>query len=194
MSSITFVTGNKHKLMEVVKILTGNEQGGLDAKVGKYSLTNRSLDLPELQGTVEGVTEAKCLKAASIIEGPVMVEDTCLCFKALNDLPGPYIKWFVKGVGLEGLNKLLDGFDDRSAQAVTTYGFCEGPGQPVKLFQGRTDGKIVRQRGPTDFGWDAIFEPDGFDTTYAEMRGEAKNEISQRGKALAKLKVYLENN
>jgi len=36
------------------------------------------------------------------IQGPVIVEDTCLCFTALGDLPGPYVKWFLKKLGPEG--------------------------------------------------------------------------------------------
>lgn len=193
MSKLTFVTGNANKLKEVVAILSGNTGApGKDTKVGKFTITNRKLDLAELQGTIDEVITSKCAQAAQIIGGPVMVEDTCLCFKAMaGQLPGPYIKWFVKYVGLDGINKMLDGFDDRSAQAVTTFGYCEGPGKDVKVFQGRTDGKIVGQRGPTDFGWDAIFQPDGFETTYAEMRGPAKNKISQRYKALKKLREFL---
>ncbi|VEU24051.1 DEKNAAC105231 [Brettanomyces naardenensis] len=189
--SITFVTGNANKLKEVVAILSGGGDASQGAKVGRFTIGNKKLDLDELQGTIDEVITRKCQQAAKIVGGPVMVEDTCLCFKAMNELPGPYIKWFVKSIGLEGINKMLDGFDDRSAQAVTTFGYCEGPGLEVKLFQGRTDGKIVRQRGPTDFGWDAIFQPDGFETTYAQMRGAAKNKISQRYKALEKVRGYL---
>lgn len=192
MSTITFVTGNINKLKEVTAILSGSKELSAETKVGKFTITNRKIDLDELQGTVEEVIKRKCMQAAKVICGPVMCEDTCLCFKAMQyQLPGPYIKWFVKYVGLDGINKMLDGFDDRSAQAVTTFGYCEGPGSDVHLFQGRTDGKIVSKRGPTDFGWDAIFQPDGFETTYSEMRGPEKNKISQRYKALSKLKEFL---
>lgn len=47
------------------------------------------------------------------IDGPVIVEDTSLCFNALNGLPGVYIKWFLSSLGHDGLNKMLDGFDVR---------------------------------------------------------------------------------
>ena len=43
-----------------------------------------------------------------------------------------------------------------------------------------TDGKIVTARGPPDFGWDPVFEADGFDQTYAEMDKDVKNTISHR--------------
>jgi inosine triphosphate pyrophosphatase len=47
-------------------------------------------------------------------------------------------KWFLSALGHEGLNKLLDGFPDKSAEAVCTFAFSEGPGAEPKLFQGRT--------------------------------------------------------
>ena len=45
----------------------------------------------------------------------------------------------MKSIGHEGLNNLLVAYEDKSAQAVATFGFCEGPGHEVLLFQGRTD-------------------------------------------------------
>jgi inosine triphosphate pyrophosphatase len=77
---------------------------------GVIELRNQNIDLVEIQGTVEEVTTDKCRRAAEAvrgsfypfvsipsltihlqINGPVLVEDTCLCFKAMNDLPGPYM-------------------------------------------------------------------------------------------------------
>lgn len=55
-----------------------------------------------------------------------------------------------------------------------------GPDAEPITFVGRTEGKIVPARGPADFGWDPIFQPDGFDTTYAEMDKDVKNTISHR--------------
>ena len=46
-------------------------------------------------------------------------------------------------------------------------------------------------RGPADFGWDPVFEPDGFDETYAQMAKPAKNAVSHRGRALALLRAHL---
>jgi inosine triphosphate pyrophosphatase len=45
----------------------------------------------------------------------VIVEDTSLCFNAFNGMPGPYIKWFLKAVGPQGLVKMLDSFENKSA-------------------------------------------------------------------------------
>ena len=63
----------------------------------------------------------------------------------------------------------------------------------VKLFEGRTPGKIVEPRGPRDFGWDPCFQPDGFDQTYAELDKSIKNTISHRFRALQNLKTFFEN-
>ena len=51
--------------------------------------------------------------------------------------------------------------------------------EPV-IFVGRTEGRIVPARGPTDFGWDPVFEADSFGQTYAEMDKDIKNTISHR--------------
>jgi hypothetical protein len=56
-------------------------------------LVSQKIDLPELQGTPEDVSREKCKLAAKEVNGPVLVEDTSLCFNALNSLPGVYIKF-----------------------------------------------------------------------------------------------------
>ncbi|RJE22140.1 hypothetical protein PHISCL_05537 [Aspergillus sclerotialis] len=178
LTKLNFITGNKNKLAEVRAIL-GNV----------IEVDNQAVEVPEIQGTIEEIAKEKCRRAAEAINGPALTEDTALEFHALKGLPGPYIKSFLDSLGHEGLNKMLDGFDDRSAQAVCTFAFCRGPGEEPILFQGRTEGAIVRPRGPTNFGWDPIFEYQG--TTYAEMEKEAKNQISHRYKALVKLQNWL---
>jgi inosine triphosphate pyrophosphatase len=97
----------------------------------------------------------------------------------------------MQALGHEGLNNLLAAYPDKSAQAVCTFAYSEGPGHEPRIFQGRTDGKIVPSRGPPDFGWDAIFEYEG--QTYAEMDKVEKNKISHRFKALEKLKLWLQS-
>jgi inosine triphosphate pyrophosphatase len=149
------------------------------------------LDLPELQGPPESIAREKCRLASREIGRAVMVEDTCLCFNALAGLPGPYIKWFLEAVGHKGLNKMLDGFDDRSGYAQCTFAYTPGPDYEPLVFVGKTHGTIVQARGPADFGWDPIFQPDGFQETYAEMDKAVKNTISHRYRALDALRAYL---
>jgi inosine triphosphate pyrophosphatase len=59
------------------------------------------------------------------------------------------------------------------------------------VFVGRTDGKIVDARGPSDFGWDPVFQPEGHEETYAEMDKAVKNSISHRYRALEKFRAFI---
>lgn len=76
---ITFITGNVKKLEEVAAIL---------GKEFPRELLSKKVDLPELQGEMDEISIKKCQEAARLVEGPVIVEDTCLCFNALGGLPG----------------------------------------------------------------------------------------------------------
>ncbi|TFK69405.1 Maf/Ham1 [Pluteus cervinus] len=182
---LIFVTGNANKLREVKAILS---QGA-----HPIDLESQDLDVPEIQGTTEEVAKAKCRAAAELVGGPCLTEDTALCYVALKGLPGPYIKHFMQTIGHEGLNTLLDGFSTREAWSLCTFAYSAGPGTEPIIFEGRTDGTIVPARGPKVFGWDAVFQPAGFDQTYAEMDSVEKNQISHRGKALAKLREFLQS-
>lgn len=183
---IVFVTGNAKKLEEFVAILGSNFP---------RQITSKKLDLPEYQGEIDDICRNKCRVAASLVKGPVIIEDTCLCFNAWKGLPGPYIKWFLEKLGPEGLHETLKGRGDYLAEAVCTFAYCSGEDDAdVLLFQGRTRGTIVSPRGPRDFGWDPCFQPLDHDKTYAELPKEEKNKISHRSKALEKLKHYFINN
>ncbi|RDX55313.1 Maf/Ham1 [Lentinus brumalis] len=180
---ITFVTGNAGKLREVHQILGASN----------IEVDSQELDIPEVQGSTREVATAKCRRAAELLGGPCITEDTALCFEALHGLPGPYIKYFLKELGHDGLNKLLVGFDTNAAWALCTFAYSAGPGHEPILFEGRTDGRIVPARGDGRFGWDPCFEAEDTGKTYAEMQPEEKNKISHRGRALEKLEQYLRN-
>lgn len=155
------------------------------------SLVAQKIDLPEYQGEPDEISIQKCKEAARQVQGPVLVEDTCLCFNALGGLPGPYIKWFLEKLKPEGLHQLLAGFEDKSAYALCTFALSTGDAsEPVRLFRGRTSGRIVAPRGCRDFGWDPCFQPDGYEQTYAEMPKAEKNAISHRFRALRELQEY----
>ncbi|XP_040103785.1 inosine triphosphate pyrophosphatase isoform X3 [Oryx dammah] len=127
---IVFVTGNAKKLEEVVQILGDKFP---------CTLVAQKIDLPEYQGEPDEISIRKCQEAARQVQGPVLVEDTCLCFNALGGLPGPYIKWFLEKLKPEGLHQLLEGFQDKSAYALCTFAFSTGdPNEPIRLFRGRT--------------------------------------------------------
>ncbi|XP_048457779.1 inosine triphosphate pyrophosphatase isoform X3 [Rhincodon typus] len=128
--NVVFVTGNARKLEEVVQILGDKFP---------FTLVSKKIDLPEYQGEPDEISIKKCQEAARQIQGPVIVEDTCLCFNALGGLPGPYIKWFLEKLYPEGLYKMLQGFEDKSAYALCTFAYSTGnPNDSVKLFRGKT--------------------------------------------------------
>lgn len=156
-----------------------------------FEVVAQSVDLPELQGEPEDIAKEKCKQAAQLVDGPVMVEDTSLCFNAMGGLPGPYIKSFLQKLGPDGLPRMLDGFEDKTGYAQCIFAFAMDASSDPIVFVGRTPGTIVPPRGSRDFGWDPIFQPDGFDETYAELSKDIKNTISHRYRALDKLREFL---
>ena len=167
-STLNFITSNKNKLAEVQAILSTTP----------VALTNTSLDLVEIQGSIEEIAIDKARRAAEATSSAVLTEDTALSFRALKGLPGPYIKYFLEALDHEGLNNLLMAYEDKGATAVCTFAYCAGPGHTPILFQGKCEGKIVPARGPGTFGWDAVFEFEGEGETYAEMEKAKKVCIS----------------
>jgi len=178
---INFISGNAKKVEEVQKIL---------GTTFPHILIPLKIDLPELQGEPEYIATEKCRLASLQVDGPCIIEDTSLCFNALGGLPGPYVKWFLDKTGLEGLNNILIAYEDKTAYAQTIFAYTRGKGEPIQLFIGRLDGKIVPARGSLGFGWDAIFQPiccGGNDETFGEIEQSKKNMISHRYLALMKL-------
>ena len=62
----------------------------------------------------------------NLVKGPVIIEDVSLCCTAVGGLPGPYIKWFLKSVGPEGLYKVVEPHGDHSAYALCIFAFHDG--------------------------------------------------------------------
>jgi len=187
MKKIAFITSNANKLSEIQRVLSSMSET-------RFDLVSENVDLPELQGEPSVVAEQKCIYAAKETRHiPVLVEDTSLCYRALGELPGVYVKWFLEKTGRKGLVNLLAAYEDKVAYAQCIFALSAGPGYPVHLFVGRAQGKIVDARGPPEsFGWDPVFEPDeGHGKTFAEMTKDEKNVISHRGKALKTLCDFL---
>jgi inosine triphosphate pyrophosphatase len=176
--TLYFVTGNKEKFIEVKGILQGFEIKQLD------------IDLPELQGEPEVVVKEKAKLACEKTGKTIFVEDTSLCFNALNGLPGVYVKDFIKKIGVPGLYELIKPYKDKSAVAMVSIGYCE-PGHEPLVFQGKVKGKIVSPRGDTRFQWDQIFMPDGYGITFSQMSLEDKNKISHRKLAFEEFRKFL---
>jgi hypothetical protein len=95
-----------------------------------FDLVSSKIDLPELQGEPEEVSMEKCRLAAAQVKGPVMVEDTSLCYNALGGLPGVYVK-----VTNTGLFLVLWGF--LNAVLIFLVVFREDWTRRFKQFVGR---------------------------------------------------------
>jgi non-canonical purine NTP pyrophosphatase (RdgB/HAM1 family) len=175
---IYFITGNKNKLKETQMIWSEIEGLELDLKEIQEIEPKKILE--------EKLEEAKKYKPNTNL----MVEDLSLEIDGMNGLPGPLIKWFLKSVGNKGVYQMAKMFGNQQAIARVTLGFTDG--KENKYFEGVVMGKIVKPAGESDFGWDPIFIPDGFDKTFAQMGVEEKNKISHRKIALEKLRKYLE--
>jgi inosine triphosphate pyrophosphatase len=184
--SIYFVTGNAKKFSEASAILK--------SQLPEFEIRQLSIELPELQGEPEEITANKLKYALQQSKGPVVVEDTSLCFNAYHGLPGPYIKHFLGKMGCPGLSKMVQNFEDHSGYAQCIFGLGKKKGEEPKIFVGRTCGTIVEPRGDNKFGWDPVFQPDGFDKTYAELDVEVKNQISHRYKALKEMCDWIKAN
>ena len=189
---INFVSGNKNKLRELNEIFSENYKDIIVKQL--------DIDLPELQGIPEDIVRGKlklAIEKSKGLKGPVLVEDTSLCFNAYGGLPGPYIKYFLKSIKQEGLYKMACAFEDHSAYAQSIFGLQKNGNSEPHLFIGKTDGEIVSPRGQKNFGlsgWDPCFKPNCSSKTYAEMEEDEKNKISHRGKSSKALIDFLKNN
>lgn len=189
-----FITGNKNKFLEIKSMMPEVEQ--------------LELDLDEIQETdARKIIEHKMKEALKHHknDNTFIIEDTSLYIKSLNGLPGPLIKWFMQKLGNEGIWRISDtkklgkekieqlgqDLEENSAEAKTIIGYAKNEND-IHFFEGSIKGKIVKPSGETNFGWDPIFQPEGYDKTFQEMTREEKNKISMRRMAVEKLKTFLD--
>ena len=178
MENLYFITGNEGKLKEAQSILP--------------NIQSYTMDLPEIQDIdAKKVIEVKLKSAISVLPtASIVVEDTSLYFDCLKGLPGPFIKWFLQALGHQGLFELVQRYDNPKAEAKTILGLAQN-GIIRGFFAGSLQGNIVSPRGNDGFGWDAIFQPEGFTQTFAEMTPTQKDTISMRKIAFEELKKFL---
>jgi non-canonical purine NTP pyrophosphatase (RdgB/HAM1 family) len=176
--NVVYVTGNAGKAKYFSKII-GLEIEHHDADVEEI----QSLDLQEI-----AINKAK--QAYAQLKRPVIVEDTSLSIKALGPLPGPFIKWFEIGLGLEGFCRLADLSPDRSATVSNVHVYYDG--QKAYPFSGSLEGKIADSpRGEGGFGFNPSFIPIGKTQTMAEMEDDEFIEQYLKFKPIMQLKEFL---
>lgn len=189
MKTIVFATNNRHKLEEVQQMLGGEFEIKTLADIGC------DVDIPETSDTLEGNALQKARYVKEQFGLDCFADDTGLECHALDGAPG------VRSARYAGENhdseanmsKLLENLskkNDRSAQFRTVIALLYQGEE--HLFEGVVRGAITEGRqGTRGFGYDPIFVPEGYDTTFAEMSAQEKNSISHRGRAVAKLVAYL---
>ncbi len=133
----------------------------------------------------------------------ILIEDSGLFVHGLNGYPGVYSKFVFMTIGYNGMLQLLKENHDRSAHFESCMGMAvikrdesmgqnTGNARNTQIINGSCKGVIVQvPRGEHGFGYDPIFQPEGADTTFAEMETEQKNNYSHRGKAVKKLIEFL---
>ena len=188
--NIVFATNNKHKLDEIRKI-AGNKWNILSLEaIGCHD------DIPETADTLQGNAEIKARWIKDKYGYDCFADDTGLMVDALGGAPGVYSARYA-GPGHDSqanmalLLKNMEGVANRKARFVTVIALIAGG--DMKLFEGCVEGVITSEpSGNEGFGYDPIFLPDESDVTFACMTSDAKNAISHRGRATAKLLHHLD--
>ena len=185
MKKISFITTNKHKVQEMQTILHDYD----------IELVQKEMEYPEdKEADMESVAKKAAKDLAEELQEPVIVEDTGIYFKAYNNFPGPLPKFVIKGIGFDGVFRLLKG-KERGAYFKTVIGYCEPSNTPI-TFDGEVHGQITEKVVMPEVDvmpYDHIILPEGQTKTIVEMTLEEKNKISQRGEATRKLGEYLKS-
>jgi len=140
--------------------------------------------------------EIKALAAMRVSGLPALSDDSGMSVNALGGEPGVYsADWagnprdFNKAMAL--VHEKMGDATDRSAYFTSVLVLAYPDGR-IESFEGRVDGKIVwPPRGSGGFGYDPMFQPDGYDKTFGEMSDEEKKAISHRARATQKFINYL---
>ncbi|HEX8215549.1 MAG TPA: RdgB/HAM1 family non-canonical purine NTP pyrophosphatase [Allosphingosinicella sp.] len=179
------------------------EIAGLLGPYGIEPVSARDLDLPEPDEN--GVTfmdnaELKARLAADLSGLPALADDSGLCVDALGGEPGIFsARWAGEDrnfdLAMERVhNQLLERDPEagRNAHFICALAVCWPDDGQGELFEGRVDGMLVwPPRGSNGFGYDAMFQPIGYDRTFGEMEPAEKHAISHRADAFNKLVAAL---
>ncbi len=186
---LVFATHNKNKFAEVKAMLPNYlELLSLD-DIGCNE------DIPETAETIEGNAILKADYVRKKYNLNCFADDTGLEVESLNNEPGVYSARYAgdsnnSEANMKKLLKNLEKKEDRSARFKTAIAL--NMEHEEIMFLGICEGKITENpRGNSGFGYDPIFQPNGFETTFAEMTLTQKSEIGHRGKAMRQLIDYL---
>lgn len=193
---IVFATNNPHKLSEIREIL------GERFEVLSLNDIGCHADIPETSDNLEGNALLKALYIYENYHISCFADDTGLEVDALNGAPGVFsARYAGEGHDSEAnMQKLLHELgenNNRNARFRTVIALIIidediHKAKDVRTFEGIVEGKITREKhGKEGFGYDPIFQPNGYDETFAQLGMDIKNHISHRAKAVEKLAQYL---
>ncbi len=191
MRKIVFATNNLNKLAEVRALIPNWEIVGL-SDIGCFD------DIPETADTLEGNAQLKADFVTKKYGYDCFADDTGLEVDSLNGEPGVYsARYAGKETNSEkNIKKLLLNLknkNNRNARFRTAV--VLNINSKSLMFEGICEGIILEEKkGTSGFGYDPIFQPQGFDISFAEMNQNEKGKISHRGKAIMKLVSFLKNN
>ncbi len=189
MIRICFATNNKHKLEEVKQILKEQFQILSLEEIGCLD------ELPETQDTLEGNSLQKADFVFTHYHVPCFADDTGLEVEGLQGAPGVNSAHYAgrQRSSEDNINLLLKnlaGNPNRVAQFRTVITLV-GLGA-TQSFEGVIKGEIISiKKGTEGFGYDPVFQPEGFKKTFAEMAMQEKNNLSHRARAVEKLAKHL---
>lgn len=187
---IYLATQNSHKVDEIKDLL-----GDLFDIHTVFEL-GLSVEIPETGNTLQENSMQKAAYIAAHFQVTCLSDDSGLEVNALGGRPGVYSARYAgepkdDAANVQKLLAELDGVTDRSARFVTVLTFHH-QGQYYS-FEGEIQGQIAsRPRGEHGFGYDPVFEPVGFDRTFAEMTMDEKNQMAHRARAMQKFKSFID--
>ena len=191
MKEIVFATNNAHKLRELREITAHKGITILSlADIGCHD------DIAETATTIEGNAEIKARYVKDNFGYDCFADDTGLMVDALGGAPGVYTARYAGEdcTPADNVAKLLDvlrGETNRKARFSTVIALVRRE-EGEELMEGTIEGEIACEpRGTDGFGYDPIFIPENRGVTFAQMGPDAKNAISHRGRAVAKLAARL---
>ncbi|WP_027420901.1 non-canonical purine NTP diphosphatase [Crocinitomix catalasitica] len=154
-------------------------------------------DVPETAPTLEGNAKQKSDYVFEHYKVNCFADDTGLEIDVLNGEPGVFSARYAgpqrdSNDNMDLVLKKLKGNSNRKARFKTVISLILNGENHT--FEGVVNGTIIEEKsGMEGFGYDPIFKPDGFDSTFSEMSMEDKNSISHRGIAVRKLVEFLSN-
>ena len=182
MKEIRFLSFNQKKIDEVTAIMAASSIKVIPTKQR----------IAEIQSDdVNALLRDKCMKAYKIAGRPIFVEHTGLEISYLNQFPKGLTQLFWDTLEADKIADLIGKQKDNKVTAITNIGYCDG--KKIHFFSGAVSGIIPpAPKGPREFQWDCVFQPDGYSKTFAEMDATEKNKISMRMLALRAFRKYLE--